>query len=179
MLLEHVPVHRLITSDDAALVKAPVMVVFLTMPVPRVAKLILAVPRVSVAVLSTPVPPLAAGRTPVTPVVSGRPVVLVRVPLTGVPSTGAVRVTPLGSESVHVPVVVIVQVPDAVISLAVPAMTTLVTDPEPPPDPPPPPPVCWAVVTMGLPARSSPSANAGASATSLETNLAIGIQALN
>ena len=40
----------------------------------------------TIAGVAVPVPPLATGSKPVTPVVKGRPVVLVKVPLDGVPS---------------------------------------------------------------------------------------------
>jgi hypothetical protein len=39
-----------------------------------------------------PVPPLATGNVPITPVDNGNPVVLVNVPLVGVPKTGATSV---------------------------------------------------------------------------------------
>ena len=60
VVLLQVPVHNPITSADAASVIAPVVVVFFTIPVPRVAQFWLLVPSVRVAVLPIPVPPLAA-----------------------------------------------------------------------------------------------------------------------
>lgn len=87
--LEHVPVHREITSADAASVSAPVVVVFLTIPVPRVAKSTLEVPRVIVAVFATPVPPSAA----VTGFSSAHvPVVVMVPPLSPVPQVTLVTV---------------------------------------------------------------------------------------
>lgn len=61
-----VPVQRASISALAAFDRAPVVVVFFTMPVPRVAQFWLLVPKVCVAVLATPDPPLAAGSTPLT-----------------------------------------------------------------------------------------------------------------
>jgi len=51
------PENKAIISELAASVIAPVVVVFLTMPVPSVAQFWLLLPSVRVAVLSTPVPP--------------------------------------------------------------------------------------------------------------------------
>ena len=58
-------------SPAPAIDFAPVVVVFMTMPVPSVAQFMFAVPSVWVAVFATPLPPLPGGRMPDTPVVRG------------------------------------------------------------------------------------------------------------
>lgn len=70
--------------------------------------------------------------SPLTPVLIGNPVAFVNTPAEGVPRFGVTSTTASGIVRVHVPVLVILQVPLAVILLTVPAITTLLTPPPPP-----------------------------------------------
>lgn len=70
---------------------------------------------------------------PVNPISPMYPVCAKSVPTNPEPSTNPGAMNGLGMDKVQVPVVVIVQVPMTVISLAVPAITTWDTPPPPPP----------------------------------------------
>lgn len=103
VLEEHVPDQSVITSALAASEIAPVVVVFFTIPVPRVAQFWLLVPRVWVAVLETPDPPLAAATVPE---LTSDPAMLlfVNVWVSVVPTTAPVGATTV----VTAPVVVVI-----------------------------------------------------------------------
>lgn len=129
VLLEQDPDHNAYTSDEMAVLMAPVVVVFLTIPVPSVAQFWFEVPSVCVAVFATPDPPppgvsgvvsaevkLAPEGVashvampvpnPVMPAI-GRRVALVRTNAVGIPSAGVTSVGEVARTIFPLPVVAI------------------------------------------------------------------------